>query len=70
MIGLALATIVPFLAVAALVILLLRAVIGFSRFDKRMTAKKLGFREIAFGAMTVFAWSWATLSDGNSHLEF
>ena len=69
-IGLALATIVPFLAVAALVILLLRAVIGFSRFDKRVTAKKLGFREIAFGAMTVFAWSWATLSDGNSHLEF
>ena len=55
MIGLALATIVPFLAVAALVILLLRAVIGFSRFDKRVTAKKLGFREIAFGAMTVFA---------------
>jgi len=36
------------------VILLLRAVIGFSRFDKRVTAKKLGFREIAFGAMTVF----------------
>jgi len=54
-IGLARASVVPFLAVAALVILLLRAVIGFSGFDKRVTAKKLGLRELGFGAMTVFA---------------
>ena len=53
--GLARARVVPFLAVAALVILLLRAVIGFSKSGKRMTAKKLGLRELAFGAMTVFA---------------
>ncbi len=46
---------VPFLAVVALVILLLRATIGFSNFDKRVTAKKLGLRELGFGAMTVFA---------------
>jgi len=54
-IGLARAAVVPFLAVAALVILLLRAVIGFSKSGKRVTAKKLGLCELAFGAMTVFA---------------
>jgi hypothetical protein len=53
--GLARAGVVPFLAVAALVILLLRAVIGFSESGKRVTAKKLGLRELGFGAMTVFA---------------
>ncbi len=53
MIGLAHASVVPFLAVAALV--LLRAVIGFSKSGKRVTAKKLGLRELGFGAMTVFA---------------
>jgi hypothetical protein len=54
-IALARAALVPFLAVAALVILLLRATIGFSNSDKRVTAKKLGVRELSFGAMTVFA---------------
>jgi hypothetical protein len=45
----------PFLALVALIILFLRAVVGFSGFDKRVTAKRLGFRELCFGAMTVFA---------------
>jgi len=49
------AGLVPFLGVAALVILLLRAIIGFSKVDKRITAKKLGVRELLFGVMTVFA---------------
>jgi hypothetical protein len=53
--GLARAGVVPFLAVAALVILLLRAVIGFLKSGERLTAKKLGLRELGFGAMTVFA---------------
>ncbi len=53
--GPARAGVVPFLAVAALVILLLRAVIGFSQSGTRVTAKKLGLRELGFGAMTVFA---------------
>jgi YwiC-like protein len=53
--SLARAGLVPFLAVAALVILLLRAVLGFSKSDKRVTAKKLGLGELGFGAMTVFA---------------
>jgi len=53
--GLARSRVVPFLAVAALVILLLRAVIGFSRSGKLVTAKGLGLRELGFGALTVFA---------------
>lgn len=48
-------SVVPFLSIVAMTILLLRAVIGFSRFDERVTAKKLGLRELAFGALTVFA---------------
>ncbi len=54
-IGLVWASAVPYLTVAALVILFLRALIGFSGFDKEVTAKKLGLRELCFGAMTVFA---------------
>ena len=53
--GLARLGVAPFLAVAAMVILLLRAVIGFSKSDRRLTAKKLGLCELGFGAMTVFA---------------
>ncbi len=49
------AGVLPFLSVVALVFLLIRAVIGFLSFDKRVTAKKLGVRELSFGAMTVFA---------------
>lgn len=36
----------------AMVLLLVRAMIGFAR-AKTLTAKQLGFSEIAFGAMTV-----------------
>ena len=53
--ALASAGVVPFLAVAALVVLLLRAVIGFSKSGERVTPKKLGLCELGFGAMTVFA---------------
>jgi hypothetical protein len=53
--GTARAGVVPFLAAAALVILLLRAVIGFSKSGTRVTPKKLGLRELGFGLMTVFA---------------
>ena len=49
------AGVVPFLAGAALVILLLRAVIGFSESGKRVTPKRLGLRELGFGGLTVFA---------------
>jgi hypothetical protein len=47
------AGVVPLLAAAAMVILLGRAIIGFEL--KRVTAKQIGFSEIAFGALTVFA---------------
>lgn len=53
--GLAWASVLPYLAVVALTILFLRAVLGLSRFDERVTAKRLGFREVSFGAMTVVA---------------
>jgi hypothetical protein len=53
--GLALMGLAPFLAVAALVILLARAVIGFSGAGNRVTPKKLGLRELGFGLMTVGA---------------
>jgi len=53
--GLARAAVVPILAVVAAIILLLRAVIGFSKSGKRVTAKKLGLGELGFGALTVFA---------------
>lgn len=53
--GLAWVSVVPFLAVGVLIILLLRAVLGFSGLDKQVTAKKLGLREICFGALTVLA---------------
>ncbi len=54
-IGLARARMSPFLAVVALVILLVRAMMGFSRSGRGVTAKKLGLCELGFGAMTVFA---------------
>jgi hypothetical protein len=53
--GLAWASVVPFLAVAALVVLLLRAVIGFAREARELTPKKLGITEIGFGALTVIS---------------
>jgi hypothetical protein len=52
--GSALLGVIPFLAVAALAVLLLRAVLGLSIRGRLVTAKELGIRELGFGAMTVF----------------
>jgi hypothetical protein len=52
---LARAGVAPLLALAALTVLLLRAVFGLTSFAQSMTAKRLGVRELGFGAMTVFA---------------
>jgi hypothetical protein len=52
-VGLAYAEAAPYLAIVAFVILLLRSFIGFSRSDRFVTAKKLGLRELVFGAMTI-----------------
>jgi hypothetical protein len=49
-----LANVVPALAVAAFLVLLLRAFRGFSE-RKVVTAKRIGVRELVFGAMTVLA---------------
>jgi hypothetical protein len=43
----------PQLAIVVMRILLIRAAIGFA--SQRATAKQIGFSEIAFGALTVFA---------------
>jgi hypothetical protein len=43
----------PLLAAAALLVLLLRAALGLSRWRQPAAAKTIGFREIAFGALTV-----------------
>ena len=53
--GCALAGAASWLALIALMILLLRAVIGLSTSGGRITAKKLGLSELGFGAMTVLA---------------
>ena len=53
--GLALVGSAPFLSVIAVLTLLLRALTGFSKSDQHVTAKRLGLREVGFGAMTVFA---------------
>ena len=39
------------LAIAALLILLARALIGFTEYDRAASAKQLGIRELCFGAM-------------------
>lgn len=54
LIALATVRLVPYAAVLAILILCLRASVGFSKFDRQVTAKKLGMREVAFGAMTIF----------------
>jgi hypothetical protein len=48
------ANVVPALAVAAFLVLLLRAFHGFSE-RRVITAKRIGVRELVFGAMTVLA---------------
>jgi hypothetical protein len=52
--ALALLGLVPKLAAAALFILLLRAALGFAE-RRPVTAKRIGLRELGFGALTVFA---------------
>lgn len=47
------AKVAPFLAVVAVVMLLIRALIGFSRSDRNATAKQLGLGELAFGSVTI-----------------
>ena len=49
-IGLAGVQLAPVLTVLAMLILLVRAIIGFSKSDRKITAKKLRLREVAFGA--------------------
>lgn len=46
---------VPWLAVAAMAILLFRAVNGLSATRKRLKAMQIGVLEVAYGAVTVFA---------------
>lgn len=50
---LARATVIPSLAVVALALLLLRAAHGLAETDPGVTAKRVGIREIVFGALTV-----------------
>ncbi|PWT88922.1 MAG: prenyltransferase [Blastocatellia bacterium] len=45
----------PWLAVAAVTLLLLRALNGVRKTEKRVTAKMLGIREFIYGAVLVFA---------------
>jgi hypothetical protein len=54
-VALALMKVAPLLAVAALLVLLLRAAFGFSETAQRASAKQIGIRELAYGAMTVLA---------------
>lgn len=53
---LASAALAPRLVIVAMTVLLLRSAIGFAFAGRRkVTAKQVGFSEIAFGALTVFA---------------
>jgi len=51
---LASAGLAPHLALALMLVLLIRAVVGFARLDF-LTPKQLGFSELGFGALTVIA---------------
>lgn len=52
--GLAKLQLAPALAVFAMLILLLRAIIGVSKSHQQVSAKKIGLGEVVFGAMTIF----------------
>jgi hypothetical protein len=54
LIALAAVQLAAYSAVIAMLILLMRAIIGFSNSDRQITAKRLGLREVALGAMTIF----------------
>lgn len=45
---------VPMLAILSTVMLLVRAVVGFAESGKRVSAKRLGVRELCLGALVVF----------------
>jgi len=45
----------PALSVVALLLLLVRSLFGFSSYDRQASAKRIGIRELGFGAMTVAA---------------
>ena len=47
--------VVPYLVVIAMVVLFLRTVIGLQKPRGHLSAKVLGVRELAFGAMTLSA---------------
>jgi len=51
----------PVLALIAMLILLVRALIGLSNLDRNPTAKKLGMREMMFGAITVLTVAFGFL---------
>ena len=53
--ALTLMKVAPLLAAPALLVLLLRAAFGFSETAQRESAKQIGVRELASGAMTVLA---------------
>lgn len=53
--GLAKVGLAPYLAVLAIALLFVRALVGLSRINRSASAKKLGLRELGFGAMTVLA---------------
>lgn len=52
---LAWAKLAPALSIVALLLLLARTLYGFSKYDRQATAKRIGLRELGFGAMTVGA---------------
>jgi YwiC-like protein len=54
------AKLIPLVGVAVMILLLVRAAIGFTRFEN-VTPKQLGFSEIFFGAVTVLALVLGTI---------
>ena len=52
-ISLVIVQLAPVIAVLAMLILLLRTIIGFSKNDRQVTAKRLGLREVVFGVLTI-----------------
>jgi hypothetical protein len=60
-VGLAFVRLAPALAVLAMLVLLLRAILGVSKSDRQVTAKKIGLREVVLGALTIFlVWFGST----------
>ena len=55
LVGLAGSVLLPWLAVLPFVVLLARALHGLSRFRRPMSVRAIGFREMAYGILTVLA---------------